>query len=368
MTITFSAADFDSGYDGSETYPVPALARLRHADFFAALLSRRSMNTICLAATAAMIALSVHSLAASLAGVERGAVLSAVSQTSWFPIIAAMVFTAASYLALTGYDGFAVRHVGLAIPYRRIAFASFISYSFSNSLGFALLTGGSVRYRLYGRDLPGGAGYRAGRIAIVTAICGLTFGLSGAGLVGLAFLVAPSLIAPSLGLPPMGVQLAGVLLLMLLGQYLRFAGRGGQTLQWGNLRLPLPSAAATLAQLAVGAADIVFAGTALYMLLPGDPAVGYLGFIGLFAAAMTLGYYSHVPGGVGVFESIMLIALPDIPPEALFASLLLFRVIYFLMPLSAGLAALGTFEARQAVAAYRKRPVIFMPIPRSFAR
>lgn len=364
MTITFSAADFDS----SENYPVPALARLRRADLLAALASPQTLRALGVAATVAVIGLAAHSLATSLAGVESGAVWSAIAATSTWTVLAALVFTAASYLALTGYDGFAVRHLGLVIPYKRIALASFISYSLSNSMGFALLTGGSVRYRLYGRDLPGGAGSKAGRIAIVTAICGLTFGLSGAGLVGMAFLLAPSLIAPSLGMPVMGVQLAGMLLLTALGQYLRTVGRGGKTLTLGHIRVPLPSATATLAQIAVGIADILFAGTALYMLLPMAPAVGYLGFIGLFAAAMTLSYYSHVPGGVGVFESIMLIALPDVPAGPLFASLLLFRVIYYLLPLIAGLTIFGTFEARRAIKAYKRRPVILMPVPRTFSR
>ena len=368
MTMTFSAADFDFSADGSEFYPVPALARLRRADIFAVLLSPRSLHVAGFAATALLAALAVQSLSSSLASVESGAVFSAIGATSALSISAALLFTALSYLALTGYDGFAVRHLGLSIPYRRIALASFISYSLSNSIGFALLTGGSVRYRLYGRDVPGGAGYQAGRIAIITVICGLTFGLSGAALAGVAFLVAPSLIAPSLGLPVMGVQFTGLALLIGLGHYLKFAGAGGETLKLGNVRVPLPSAAATLAQIAVGTADIVFAGTALYLLLPVAPAVGYLGFIGLFAAAMTLGYYSHVPGGIGVFESIMLIALPDVPTGPLFASLLLFRVIYYLLPLAAGLATFGAFEGRRAYAAYKKRPVILRPIPRSFAR
>ncbi len=92
--------------------------------------------------------------------------------------------------------------------------------------------------------------------------------------------------------------------------------------------------------------DLVFAGTALYVLLPGDPAIGWAGFICLFSAAMTLGYLSHVPGGVGIFEALIVIALPDIPAGALLGSLVVYRCLYYLLPLAVASLLLGWFELR----------------------
>ena len=52
-----------------------------------------------------------------------------------------------------------------------------------------------------------------------------------------------------------------------------------------------------------------------------------------FVAAVLLGFLSHAPGSLGVIEATMLVGLPQFPKEELLASLLVFRVLYFIIPL-----------------------------------
>ncbi len=252
-----------------------------------------------------------------------------------------MLFCILSYTALTGYDWFAASHVGLRVGYARIALASFLSYGFANSIGFALVIGGAVRLRIYR-----GQGATPAQVAYLTAICGLTFALSGGLVIGTAMLLAPSVVALALPLDPLVLQLFGAIGIGGVVVYLRWVGERPRSLCLRGVKLALPGAATTVGQLAVGALDLIFAGTALYVLLPGDPVIGWAGFICLFSAAMTLGYLSHVPGGVGIFEALIVIALPDIPAGALLGSLVVYRCLYYLLPLAIASLLLGWFELR----------------------
>lgn len=271
-------------------------------------------------------------------------------RTPWPAIIAALAGSAASYWVLTGFDALAARHVGAPLPYRRIALASFIAQAISHSTGFAALTGSSIRYRLYSS-----AGISGGDVARIVAFCALTFGLGAVGVVTLAMLFEPRPVGIAVALPAASIRPIGAVLLAGLTFY------AGATLAFGRRGLPLlgrrialPSWRMTAAQTLLAVIDLVLAAAALYVLLPPVGTPSFLAFVGLYAVAILAGVISHVPGGLGVFEGLMVVMLPQLPPTQVLGSLILYRTLYNLLPLIVAALMLGLTEIlqrRRAVAA-----------------
>jgi phosphatidylglycerol lysyltransferase len=230
--------------------------------------------------------------------------------------------TALDYLLLTAYDLLALRYAGRSLPPARVLFTSFIAYAFGNSVGLSLLSSGSVRVRLYSQW-----GLGSGDIAKIVAF---TSAQLWAGLLPIA---GVALLADAPGpLPRALAHALGALALLLVSAYLVFAARGRELAVRGvTFRLPsLPLAAA---QVAVSAADWALAGLVLYLLLPAGTALGFPAFLGLFVAAQVAGLASQVPGGVGVFDTIVLAALtPAAPAPAVLSSLVAYRIVYYLCP------------------------------------
>ncbi|MEZ5925523.1 MAG: lysylphosphatidylglycerol synthase domain-containing protein [Hyphomicrobiaceae bacterium] len=287
-----------------------------------------------------LLVLSIVTLSRTLDSLAWTDVRTALAAIPTWHVLVCLLFTGCSYLALTGYDLLGLRYLGKELPYSRVALGSFLSYAFANNLGFALLTGGTARYRIYAS-----AGLRASDIALLTLICGLTFALSGTLVAALCLILEPSALGLLIGISSWLTLLLGMILLGLLAAYVVWVGGSPKSLRWGLRSLPLPGAGSTLSQFGVGLADLGTAAAALYMLLPDSANIGFLPFVGVFAIAMTLGLASHVPGGIGVFETVILLAMPSTPASALFASLLVFRCIYYLVPL---LIALGLFAWSEA--------------------
>lgn len=286
-----------------------------------------------------LMALSLVTISRTLEGVAWSDVGAALAAIPSGYILASLLLAALSYLALTGYDVLGLNYLGRPLPYRRVVLGSFLSYAFANNLGFPLLTGGSVRFRIYG---PAGLG--AADIALLTLICGLTFALSGALVAALCLTLEPTALGRLIGLSPWLTLLGGLALMGGLAGYVGWVGTEPRALRWGLRELPLPGARSTVAQLAIGLADLTFAAAALYLLLPTSADIGFLLFVGVFAVAMTLGLLSHVPGGIGVFETVMLIAIPGAAATEILASLLVFRCVYYLLPLLAAVVLFVVHE------------------------
>ena len=252
----------------------------------------------------------------------------------------AALLTAASYLALTIYDFIALRVIGRPLPWRTAALASFTGYAISNSLGLSLLTGGSARYRVYAA-----AGLEAGDVARVTLLASATFWLGLFSVGGAALLFAPPALAslPWVGNVVLlhylgGAILAGIAAL-ILARATVLRGREASIAS-----LPLPPASALVAQLCVSGVDLLAAAGALYLLIPGGPQLGFGGFFVIYAVAIVIAIVTHVPGGIGVFEAVMLAAIPAGRSEV-FVGLLLYRLIYYLLPLSLAAAGIAVGEA-----------------------
>lgn len=291
----------------------------------------------------ALGALCFEALGDMAAELRYEAVVEAIHDTDSLRLMLAAIATALSYFALTGYDYFAMRYVGAAVPYRVTGQAAFIAYALSNSIGLGVLTGGAVRLRLYGA-----AGVEPERVGRAIAFNALSFGL-GVGVVGaLSLLWAAQAVAPAIHVPAWLVQGAAALFLAAIAALVWLCRKGGERRILGRISLQAPALSLTLPTLAISAFDIAVSAAALWVLLP-EGTVSFAPFLAFYAVAVVLGILSHLPGGIGVFEAVMLLALGgDAPPEELAGALVLYRVIYYVLPLMLALAWLVIHELRRA--------------------
>src|SRR5246500_760445 len=243
-------------------------------------------------------------------------------------VVAAFFFTAASYWLLSTYEVLALHYLRKQIAYSRIVFTSFIAYSFGHTLGFAAFTGAAIRFRLYAS-----AGLGAIDVATLTGFCSLSFGIGLATVSGLSLLLAPSNAATMLRLHHSWSLLVGTALLGAVSAYALWACLARGKLEVRGWALRAPGAAIGLTQILLGVMDLSLSSAVLWSLLPAGGHIRFVTFLGIYAAAVIAGVVSHVPGGVGVFEAVMLLALPGIPPDALLGSLLAYRGVYYLVPL-----------------------------------
>jgi len=287
--------------------------------------------------------LGVMALNHLLKPVRIADVFAQVRATEPATLIAATAATTAGYIALIGYDWSALRYLGKKLPFRIVALGGFLGYSFGNTVGISILSGGAVRYRIYS-----GIGLTALEVASVSTFVALAFGF-GITVVGLgALAIHPSALGDALPFSSNAIRMWSVVgALGILGVF-AWLSLGGKTLRLRGREISAPSLGILLGQLAVTLADVALAALTLYVLLPGG-APDFLTFVAIFAAAAMAGVLSHVPGGVGVFESVVIAAMPaNVALDELAAALLLYRIIYFLVPFALALAIVALNEARLA--------------------
>lgn len=256
-------------------------------------------------------------------------------------IALALGLTAANFLALSGIDLLALRIVGRRLAYTRTLFASFTGFALSQSLGFPLLTAATVRYRLYSRW-----GASPGEVTSILALCGLSFFLGLAAVLGVILLGQPAVPAEVLALPLNAERAIGLLLLSLVAGYLTWNACRQQPLRLLRWEFPVAPLRTSLEQVAVSALDWLLLAAILYVLLPTD-AIGYLAVLQIVVLAQLAGILSNVPGGLGVFEAVVILLLPESVPEDLaLAALLAYRGIYTLLPLITAAILLAGHELR----------------------
>jgi glycosyltransferase 2 family protein len=268
-------------------------------------------------------------------------VLRAFKSTLKEQLFYAFAFTIISYVCLTGYDALALWQLGLKIKKRTTALASFCSYAVSFNLGFPLITGGTVRYWIY---KP--AGVTVSNIANLTLICGITFWLGMALILGWSLLKEAELVSWLSGgrLSLNMIRILGVSIFGGLGAYFIWVGLKPRHLLLRGWQLHLPNFRLSFAQMLLGIADVAASAAVLFVLLPAQHGLTFEAFLAIYVAAVMLGIASHSPGGLGVFEATMLLALSHISKESVVGSLLLFRLIYYFMPFVLALALLGGYE------------------------
>jgi phosphatidylglycerol lysyltransferase len=254
--------------------------------------------------------------------------------------LAALV-TAVNYGVLTGYDFLAFAYLGKHLPRRRVAVTSFLAYAISNNVGFAMLSGASVRYRFYTRW-----GVTAEELSRIVFSYVVTFWL-GLLLVG-GLSLARSALPREMGIPfAFMVVPIGWLLMLVSVAYIAAAALGLGPIRFRRLELPLPPVRLAVAQLAISVLDWTIAATVLHVLLP-PGRVPFLALLGAFLASQLLGLASHVPGGMGVFEGLMVLLLkPFLSSAELLPALIAYRAVYYLLPLSVAAVGLVADELHQ---------------------
>ncbi|GAA0240946.1 bifunctional lysylphosphatidylglycerol flippase/synthetase MprF [Rhodanobacter caeni] len=246
-------------------------------------------------------------------------------------LLSAALLTVAGYGVMTLYDRFALASIGKSLPWRKVGLISFISYAFSNAVGMSLLVSGSIRYRFYIQH-----GLSTAEIARVVLFCTGSFWLGLLAVTGVTLLCVP--LPPDLPLATFSLYLGGLLTLLPLA-WLVAGSVWRRPLKLWRWRMSLPPFGTALRQVVVGALDWGLAAGVLYVLMPEQLANGFGHFLAIFVIAQIIGLVSHVPGGLGVFEAVMLAGFGATGNGALAAPILgalaAFRVIYYLLPLCA---------------------------------
>ena len=263
-----------------------------------------------------------------------------LSNTPAWRVALAAALTAANYVVLTGCDFLAFAYLGKRLPRSRVVLTSFLAYAIANNVGFAMLSGTSVRYRFYTRW-----GVTADELSRIIFSYVVTFWLGLLFVGGLS--LALSELPRELGLPAAAVIPVGWLLVLSSISYVAASALGAGPIRLRRLELPLPPAPIAIAQLGISVLDWTLAGTVLFVLLPGG-AVPFLPLLGAFVASQLLGLVSHVPGGMGVFEGLMVLLLgPFVPSVTLLPALIVYRAVYYLLPLAVAALMLVADEIHQ---------------------
>ncbi len=270
-------------------------------------------------------------------------ILDSLSMISLHRLVLGAACTAGSFLCLTGFDALAVRYTGSDLPYRKIAFASFTSLSIGHTLGFAAFSSGAVRYRLYS-----GWGLSAGDVARIIVFSGVTVGLGMATVSGGISLLHAALVAQLFGIERSVVIVLGLLLLAVVAAYVGLAAFVHRPIRIRNFELPVPPLKVALAQIALGTIDPLLVSAVLYQMLKSLTHIGYLPVVMSFIAANFAAIVSHVPGGLGVIEAVVLSLVPG---ANVIGALLAFRAVYYLIPFVIGSLL---FSASEVMRRYRR--------------
>lgn len=297
-------------------------------------------NRIGMLLSITIITIAVVVLFHMLRDIEPDEVIDALKATNPRHIAAAALFVACGYFTLTFYDLFALRTIGRGeVPYRIAALTGFTSYSIGHNIGATVFTGGAVRYRIYSMY-----GLDAVEVAKICFVAGLTFWLGNATVLGLGVTYHPQAAGPIDQLPPWLNRAIGISMLVVLVSYVSWVWSAPREIGQGEWKVSLPSGPSTLLQIFIGIVDLSSCALAMYMLLPGEPNVDFVTIAVVFVSATLLGFASHAPGGLGVFDAAMLVALWQFDKEALLAGLLLFRLLYYIVPFALALVILGSRE------------------------
>ena len=249
------------------------------------------------------------------------------------------LLTVSGYASLTLYDVLGVRFAGARIGYPRVALTSFIAYAIGHNVGSNTLTGGAVRYRAYSA-----LGLGAKQIATIVGFGTLTFVLGASFLLGISLLIDARTTSAVAHVPAVVASGLGVALLGAVAGYLALTVLRREPLRIRSIEVPIPRAPVGLAQLAVSCADLLSAIGVLYVLLPPSAHIGFAAFAGLYLIAVAVAIASAVPGGVGVFESVLLLLMPAVPADRMLGALLVYRAVYYWAPFAAALVMLGAHE------------------------
>jgi uncharacterized membrane protein YbhN (UPF0104 family) len=285
------------------------------------------------------LVLMVYLLQRTLSQYSLDDLLSAVRAVPAERLLLAGAFAAASYAVLTGFDWLAVRYVGQKLAYWQTALTAFTSLSIGHSVGLSGLSSGAIRYRFYSRW-----GLSVGDVAKITLFNGCTVALGLMLLAGFAFLFDGGLASEITGLGGGAVLALGLGCLALVGLYLVLAAILRRPLRIRNFSMEMPTLRLALGQVVIGTVNFALVAACLHQALAAIAEVSYPGVAAVYVMANTATLITHVPGGLGVIESVVTFLVPG---GQVIGAVLVFRAVYFLVPLVIGLVTLGLSELFQ---------------------
>src|SRR6266568_9087786 len=295
-----------------------------------------------IAASLLIIVFAVTTLLHTLRGVDTGTILTALTEIAPHRIALAALCVVGAFCTLTFYDFFALRTIGKTqVPYRIAAMSSFTSYTIGHNIGATVFTGGAIRFRIYSDY-----GLTAIDVAKICFLSGLTFWLGNLFVLGIGMVWHPWAASAMDLLPYAMNQLIGFGCLAGIAAYLIWLSTGKTRRELGQngWKVILPSARLTLLQILIGVVDLGFCALAMYLLVPTQPYIDFMSLSVVFILATLLGFASHAPGSLGVFDAAMLVALPEFGREQLLATLLVFRLLYFMIPFGISISIMGLRE------------------------
>ena len=293
-------------------------------------------------ASVLIIGLAITHLVRTLKGVDMAAILSAMADKPPHQIALAALCVLGAFGTLTFYDFFALRTIGKNhVPYRIAALSAFTSYTIGHNLGATVFTGGAIRFRIYSDY-----GLSAIDVAKICFISGLTFWLGNTFVLGIGMVWHPQAASAMNLLPDAINRLIGFAGLAGIAAYLVWiaVGKDRRELGQNGWKVVLPPARLTLLQILIGVVDLGFCALAMYLLMPADPGIDFVSLAVVFILATLLGFASHAPGSLGVFDAAMLVALPQFGREQLVATLVMFRILYFVIPFAVAIGIMGVRE------------------------
>src|SRR5213080_2520652 len=295
-----------------------------------------------IAASLLIIIFAVTTLVRTLKGVDTGIILTALTEIAPHRIALAALCVVGAFCTLTFYDFFALRTIGKKhVPYRIAALSSFTSYTIGHNIGATVFTGGAIRFRIYSEY-----GLSAIDVAKICFLSGLTFWLGNAFVLGIGMAWQPWAASAMDQLPAAINRLIALGIIAAIVTYFAWLSSGENRRELGQngWKVALPSARLTLVQILIGVVDLGFCAMAMYLLMPSQPGIDFISLAVVFVLATLLGFASHAPGSLGVFDAAMLVALPEFGREQMLATLLVFRILYFMIPFGISISIMGTRE------------------------
>lgn len=244
-----------------------------------------------------------------------------------------------AFLAVALYEGVAVRYVKRSLGVGKPALTALIAYPIGHALGQMLLSASAMRYRMY---TP--VGFSAVEVGATVLMVALPYALAFGLLVDFALILYSQRLSLLVGVSSGWLVALGILGLAKDLCYAALVVFRRKPIRLGGWAVHLPTPKMTVLQVIVGLLDIGLVSTILYLLLPPSADLAFLPFVAVYLASILAGSLSHVPAGFGVLESMLLLLLPQVPPAELLAAVLLYRVIYEIVPLVIALCLWGAYE------------------------
>lgn len=291
----------------------------------------------------AIFLLAVYLLYNKLKSYSIADIRNSIDQISYFSIGFSLILMIINYIILVGYDWLALKAIHKLLPLPKVALVSFVGQAVSYNFG-ALLGGTSVRYRFYSAW-----GFSISDIVRLVLMLAVTFWVGALGLCGIIFIIAPPVIPDELlvNMPIKDIRILGIILASITAAYLALCISIRKPIRMFGKEFVFPGPAIAITQCIVASIDLVAAAGCMFVLLPADIGASFIEFLPCYLMAQVAVVLTHIPGGVGIFELVILELTHTTQEQAVFAAVLLFRLIYYILPLIAAAVILAIYEARQ---------------------